>query len=309
MAHETPESIGGKMNGLGIWDSLAPYNWIVKPRGTVFPYFCSILKGDGKPVAIRLLLIEGWQTFHDYVRTTVDRNWGFYLSPMEMPHFELVIFSTGKAEVFRHDPGYLPMPVKGPERELVSKLLWEAYGVMMRVESDRELPLKFASQRAMFARVETESGWEDRPVEIPPPRPHVEKVLLKKDTVDAVKDLPFAESEKLDLDFRILPGVVTKEARPRCAYALLAIDGETGEIAISERMSVSPDNGLRGLWEGLASRVLDGFVRMGRVPGELRVCSGRVFRLLRPICPHIPFKLSLHDALPRLEKAMGGTNA
>ena len=33
----------------------------------------------------------------------------------------------------------------------------------------------------------------------------------------------------------------------------------------------------------------------GKVPGELKTRSGRVFRLLRPLCMELPFKLSLHE--------------
>ena len=38
MTH-TAEEIGAKMDALGVWALLEPYNFAVKPRGTVFPYF------------------------------------------------------------------------------------------------------------------------------------------------------------------------------------------------------------------------------------------------------------------------------
>ena len=46
--------------------------------------------------------------------------------------------------------------------------------------------------------------------------------------------------------------------------------------------------------------VLRELVRRGRIPGEIKVRSGRVFRLLRPLCVELPFKLSLHEKLDRL---------
>ena len=304
--NESPEELGQKINALHLWDAILPFNWIVKPLGTVFPYFCTILKGDGKPVCVRYLMIEGWQTFHDFVRTRVDRNWGFYSTPMELPHFELVVGVAGDVHVFRHDPGFVPRELAEPERSLVRKILWETYGVMMRVESDRELPLRFATDKSMFARVETSAGWIDTPMEIPDPRPHIEKVSIAKALLAKAKDLPFGQSESVELDFRIDLGVVTKEPRPRCAYRLLAIDPATGACVISDRTSVTPDGGLKAMWEGLAPRVLTRLVERGRIPGEIRVCSGRVFRMLRPLCLDIPFKLSLHDALPKLEAAFAG---
>ena len=53
------EEIGRRMDALGLWEVLAPYNWAVKPKGTVFPYFCSVFKGDDKPVKVRFMMLEG----------------------------------------------------------------------------------------------------------------------------------------------------------------------------------------------------------------------------------------------------------
>ena len=38
----TIEDIGAKMDALGVWEAVAPYNWAVCPKGTVFPYFCCV---------------------------------------------------------------------------------------------------------------------------------------------------------------------------------------------------------------------------------------------------------------------------
>ena len=54
--------------------------------------------GDGKPVKTRFLLIEGWQTLHDFVRTRVDPSFGFYSTPAEMPHLELVVVEGGAVD-------------------------------------------------------------------------------------------------------------------------------------------------------------------------------------------------------------------
>jgi len=297
----SPEAIGVKMDALGLWNLLEPYNFAVKPRGTVFPYFCTVLKGDRKPVKIRFLMLEGWQTLHDYVRTRFDQNFGFYSTPMEMPHLELVVLESGETKLFRHDTGYMPQEADAAQRELGSRILWEAYGVMMRVESDRKLPMRFADEKGIFARVETAAGkWEDRALVIPDPPPHAEKVSFPKADVKSAQDLPFAKDEVLELDFRLLAGIMTKEARPRCVYGLKAVDAKTGESVIDSRVSIHPEAGLRGMWETMPAQVLKVLVRRERIPGEIKVCSGRIFRLLRSLCLELPFKLSLHDALPAL---------
>ena len=298
----TIEEIGAKMDGLGLWEAVAPYNWAVCPKGTVLPYFCTAIPEKGTPVKVRFMMVEGWQTFHDFVRTRVDVNFGFYSTPMEMSHFELVVVHGGGLRLFRHDPCYLPRLANERERELCAKIMWESYGVMMRVEADASLPMRFASEKAMFARVEGADGkWSDEALPIPDPRPHVEKITFAKADLAKAKDLPFAAEEKIAVDFALLVGVSTQEKRPRCAYRLLAIDATSKERIVSEVVSPHPDGGLRHLWEGVAPRLLKHILARGRVPGEVMVRSGRLFRMLRPLCLDVPLKLSLHDSLPLLD--------
>lgn len=295
----TVEDIGAKMDALGAWETIAPYNWAVCPKGTVFPYFCTVMKGEGNPVKMRFMMVEGWQSFHDFVRTRIDNNFGFYSTPMELPHFELVVVSGGDVRLFRHDPCYLPRLANDAERALCVKILWESYGVMMRIESDSELPLKFASKKAMFARVEGDGGeWSDRALPIPDPRPHVESVTFSKADLAKAKDLPFAAEEKVAVDFALVIGLTTQEPRPRCVYRLSAYDVATGEKFVSDNVSPVPDGGLRAMWENVAPRLLKHLLARGRIPGEIMVRSQRLFRLLRPLCLDIPLKLSLHDTLP-----------
>lgn len=302
MKNESLEEIGKKMDALNLWDAILPFNWVVKPSGVVFPYFCTLLKGDGVNVKIRFLMLEGWQTFHDYIRTRIDRNFGYYLTPMEMPHFELVISSSGDALVFRHDPGYMPRALNERERALTEKILWEAYGIMMRVEADKKLPLQFASEKSMFARVENSSGvWNDSPMAIPEPRPFVEEVSFSKALVTKAKDLPLEANMAVAVDFRLLSNVMTKESRPRCAYQLIVVDLATGVKIVQDKTSISPEGGLKAMWQAMPQRVLAGLVEYGRIPGIIKVTSGRVFRLLRSLCLELPIKLSMHDKIEGLE--------
>ena len=52
----------------------------------------------------------------------------------------------------------------------------------------------------------------------------------------------------------------------------------------------------------MPAQLLKALIGRGRIPGEIRLRSGRVFRLLRPLCEELPFKLSLHDELPELKE-------
>ena len=208
----TVEEIARKMDALGLWGAIAPYNWALKPAGTVFPYFCTTMLGDCKPVKVRFLLLEGWQTLHDYVHVRVDRNFGFYSSPIELPHFELVVLENGDCKLFRHDTGYMP-------------------------------------------------------------------------------------TEVLHVGFGLVPSLMTKEPRPRCVYRLVVYDPASKTLVADKRVSLTPEGGLRHMWETMPSEFLRVLVESGRIPGEVKVASGRVFRMLRPLCMELPFKLSLHDNL------------
>ncbi|MBO7720898.1 MAG: hypothetical protein J6T01_00675 [Kiritimatiellae bacterium] len=304
MTRGGPEETGAKMDALGLWGMLEQYNFAVKPRGTAFPYFCSVLRGERRPVKVRFLMLEGWQTMHDYIRWRADRFFGFYTTPAEMPHLEMVVFEDGRVSIFRHDPGYVPAAAAAAGRKIAAAVLGEASGVMLRIEADRALPMRFAADKAVFARVERADGeWEDAPLEIPDPPPHTEKVEFPEELVKKAQDMPFDRGSALEVDLRLLLHVMTAEPRARSVYSLKGVDSATGETALDERASASPDGGLRDLWQAMPSRVLNALVLRGAVPGEIKCCSGRVFRLLRPLCMELPFKLSLHDRLDALDAA------
>ena len=308
MEAHSPEAIGRRMDALGLWESVYPCNWAVKPHGVAFPYFCTALKGDRPEVKVRFLMLEGWQTLHDFVRTRQDRFFGFCSSPTELPHFELMVLSNGMCHLARHEAGYVPRPLKDAERPLVANLLWESYGVMMRLENaGPALVLTYAGEQSFFARIESADGtWTDGPLAIPPPRPHVEKVSFAKEDIAKAKDIPFDPDYGIEVDFRILPTRFTREARPRLCYALVAVDDKTGEKMISLLASMNPETGLRGLWEGMPGRLLKELIAHGRIPGRVKTVSARVFRLVSPLGIELPFKLSLHDRLENLEKAYAG---
>lgn len=298
----TIEDIGAKMDALGLWDAIAPYNWAVKPAGTAFPYFCTSFPcGKDAPARARFMMLEGWQTLHDFVRTRIDRNFGFYSSPAEMPHFELIFPREGTCRLFRYDTGYIPQEADERQRAFAARILWEAFGVMLRIENDRELPLKYSGDRAVFARVESRDGtWADAPLPIPDPPPHVEKISFRTEDIKKAQDLPMDQGEALSVDFRICEKISTSDARPRAVYELVAVNSATSEEIVRLRVPVPADCGLRDLWEGMPQQLLTVFLRRGRIPGELRLASGRVFRMLRPLAEELPFKLSLHDDLPEL---------
>ena len=297
------EEIGKKIAALNLWEAAAPFNWAVKPRGIAFPYFCTLLK-PSKQIAGHIALLDGWQTFHDFIMLRCDKSYGFYTSPAEFPHYDMIALKDGKVVFLRNDTGFVPRSTfSEQEITLLSKVMWEIYGVMMRIESDPSLAMKFSEQNAIFSRQEAPDGtWSDQPLPIQP-RVHIERVALRKDELAAAKDLPFANDETIAVDFRIVPGMHTVERRPRVAYMFAGIDTATGRLVIRHISSITPDGSLRSLWENLAPRLLKEMIARKRVPGEVQVVSQRLFRMLRPLCTGLPIKLSLHDSIPALDAA------
>jgi len=301
MTDMTLEEITKRLDELNVWELLLPYNFALKPSGTVFPYFCTILKDIGAAVRLRLLLLEGWQTMHEFVRARSDPNAGLYSTPVELPHYEVVFVKDGPPQFARYDTGYMPQPLTDSQRTFVRRLLWQVYGLALRVEADNKLPIRFADEQAVFGRSEDAEGeWTDNPFIIPPPAFVAEKIVLTKEELVPFQDLPVVADFTLDLDFGLLLGAHTPDSRPRCLYRLLVKDAKTHETLIDAHTTVQSDGGLKGLWESMPHEFLRRLAPLGRVPGEVRVRSARVFRMLRPLCVELPFKLSLHDTLPNL---------
>lgn len=298
----TVEQIGAKMDALGVWERLYGCHWAIKPRGSAFPYFCAVVPGENPPVKVRVMLLDGWQTFHDFLRMRVDRFFGFYSSPMELPHFELVLLSDGKMRLFRHDPCYMPQEATAGQQAFCAKMLWEMYGMMMRIESDPRVPMMYASEQSVLARYEDRNGkWNDQPLELIQPRPHVEKIAFPKADIAKAKDRPFVQEDVLSVDFRIQLGVMTREKRPRVCYCLVGVNPKTSVREIFAQVSPNPEGGLRALWEEMPAQLLKRLIERGTIPGEIRVCSPRVYRMLRPLIVELPFKLSMNNSLPEIE--------
>ena len=293
------QDVARKLIGLGMWDAIARCKWAVKPHGTAVPYFCTVLKSPpGDPVKLRFVMLEGWQTLHDFVRCSVDPSLGFYSSPMEMKSYVLAVLEGGGGfKVFAHEPGYVPRDVVDEKDAAVcAKIFWQAYGIMLRLEGGPDLGLSYMDQKAIFARVEKSPGeWEDGPLSIPDPAPTVERISFANDLLAKAKDTPMSPDAKVSVDFRLVPSLMTKEARPKSVYRL-SVHRLPDGFKVEEHASVAGDTGLKGMWESVPARVLAVLVREGCVPGEIHMTSKRLFRLMRPIMLQLPVKLCLHGS-------------
>ena len=295
-----------KIAALDLWETASKYNWVVKPSGSIMPYFCTIGKENepDSPVNVRLMILEGWQAFHNLVGLHVDRWYGAYVSPSCLPHYEMYVCHGADPILYKCDEGCKPRTILTEyEKTIARKVLWESYGIMMRMETDARLPLRYVDEKAMFGRVEVAPGkWQDAPVPIPKPAEIAENVRIDQALIEELKKLPIDGNWKIEVDFSVHPHIlVDTRDQTRYCHVLCAVDADSGEPLIDLKIIIQQDHTIKDLWELMPGALLDGLLKLRHVPGEIKAGNARVFRFLRAICLQLPIKLSLHDSLPKLE--------
>ena len=304
MDRSNPCEVAQAIGKLGVWKVAAAHNWALLPAGAGEPWLASAVAGERENSPSRLLLFPGWRAFHCYLITRQNADFWVAASPEDIPHIEAVFPQGGEPVVLEFGEGYVHAPVSGGKAALAAAMLYECFGLFMRFESDPGLAMKYASERALFARRQEPDGkWCDCALPLPEKPPQfVEKVSLRKDLLERAKDLPFDQSLKLELDFGRLPNVQTNEPRPRAIYLFAAVDaGSGGRYAWRTMVASGAQDGLLALWQSLAQQLLERIVADGKVPGEVSVRSMRMVRFLRPLGMHLPFKLVVHANLPALD--------
>jgi len=303
-----PLEVARAIAALDVWSKAATHNWALVSQLAEEPFLATVNPGGEGPLRGRLLLFPGFKPFREYMLVRRVPDFGVATTPMDFPHFEAVGLEGGKAELFCYRPGMVPMPPTPDENAILGPLLYASYGLMMRIEEDPELLVRYSSENAMFSLREGLDGkWRDAPLKIPPePNPiWQENVSLDKKKCEAAARLPFARDEKWEADFVLAPMFRTNEPRPRFLYLLAAVDADSHRRMVWLKMSVGtgPD-ALKTMWEGHAQRFLDAILKQGRIPGEIHIRSSRFARFLRPLGLQLPFKLVQHAKLPALESVL-----
>ena len=310
MDRNDPYDVTRAIASMNPWERAARHNWVLVPQTTAEPFLVSAVqeKPGPVPVAGRLMLFPGFRTFRDFLISRQVPDFGVGMSPLDFRHYEAVGLRDGGVELFVYEPGFVPLPPTSEERKLLAPLLFECYGILLRLDENPDLPLAYVDQKAMFARKEVVDGvWVDGPFRLPQEEvvQQMERVELKREDCTRARALPLYPKDVWEIDFVMVPSYRTPGPNPRFLYLLAAVNAESGERMVWEKVSVDgkPD-GLLRLWEGHAQRVLDAFARNGRVPGEIHVRSARMARFLRPLGLQFPFKLVQHAKLPSLESVL-----
>ncbi|MBO5940777.1 MAG: hypothetical protein J6R18_06255 [Kiritimatiellae bacterium] len=304
------EDIAKAICALDAWDKVFKYNWALVSELLDNPLIvCAHIPANG-PVKARLMFFNGFAAHRDFAIFMQNPDVSFALSPIDIDHLEVLALKDGGVEVLDCRPGYAPVRPNEEMRAVLSPILCECYGLIMRIEDDPEIPAMYKDRNAMFSRKEGLDGkWRDAPLKVPDISTitWTEHIALDRSKCSQAARFNMAKGEAWEVDFIQLPIFRTDDKDPRVMYLFAAVDANTGERRVWDKIAVDPKfprngslDGLKVLWESLASRILEGVLKRGEVPSEIHIRTQRLMRFLRPLGLQIPVKLVLHQQLPRL---------
>ena len=304
------DDIARAIAGLKLWKKAAKYNWALVSELFDKPLIAVVNPAQQGPIAGRLLLFNGFVAHRDFVIFSQNPDLSFGMSPMDFDHYEVIGLKSGDAEIYDYRPGFLPVHPDEELRALLAPALYECYGLLLRLDENPDLPAMYMEEKALFSRREGLDGkWHDAPLRVPnlDTVTWTERVGLDRAKCAQAARLDMAADEVWQVDFIQMPLYRTEEKPARILHLLAAVESQSGERCVWQKLAVNPAlprNGtaeaMKALWESLAAHILDGIIRHGRVPGALHVRSQRMMRFLRPLGLQLPFKIVLHRELPRL---------
>ena len=271
--------------------------------------------------SVRFLL--GWKSFYDLVTRLADPAKQVATWLLEIRMVELLFVSDNllfeherpvlqalkrKADeacatpVFRSIiPGYHPWLPEAKERELLETVLYQAFGMAMRVEADGMLLKSRFPQEILMRKQDAKGVWQDTWSPVKEIGDEEIEVRIESKRLQAVRDTPLKPvTMQLDLIFtplRLLPD----GTRPQTAYVLLAVDAQSGFIVAGELLQAT--EGIGQMWAQIPGQLLRIFERLGGCPETIEVSADRMANLLRPLGECLPFKMVRRDKLAMLESA------
>lgn len=216
----------------------------------------------------------------------------------------------GAVPVFRsYLPGYFPWSINAEEAGMLQCALEQVIELVPRCAAG---PLRFAEEveGPYLLRRKNGERWEDDRITVAPPHLEV-RTQVPSDLLAAVRRGRRVD-QLVEVDFFMTPSAIgTKNERPRCAYALLVVDGGIGMILGMQLETAEPN--LQAMWGRVGARFLEVLSKHGTLPARVAVSDPRVAGFLNPVANHLPIELvhaarlrNLDDAKRALLQQMGG---
>lgn len=201
-------------------------------------------------------------------------------------------------------PGFFPWFLEAEEACLLTYALEQVIDVAPRFRKDPSL-LAPVDEQSYLVRVPRQRGdsltWRDHILDVPPPEFPTISLVMDIQALEKLKRIPPSRN-RLEIDFFMFPASIGERgARPAFPYMLLTVDAQSGMVLGSELLTADPS--LEAMWGLIPMNVVYQLARFGIVPGEVRVRSGLLFELLRPLAQELRFKLKQSKTMNSLDSA------
>ncbi len=309
-------------------DQLDPWQWMgvadcfgIEVPGWDEPCFV-VFGGQSKSFRnVRFLL--GWKAFYDLVTRLADATKQVPTWLLEIRMIELLFVSADL--LFEHEqallkilkrpadaacatpvfrsiiPGYHPWLPEERERDLLEAVLYQAYGMAMRVEADGQLLKARFPREILMRRADAHGVWSDTWSPVKEVGDEEVEVRIESKRLQTIRALPLKPvTMQLDLLFTPLQ-IMPDGQRPQTAYVLLAVDAQSGFILAGELLQAT--EGIAHMWAQIPERLLEIFDRLGGCPAMIEISTDRMANLLRPLGEFLPFKMVRRERLAMLEDA------
>lgn len=309
-------------------DQLDPWQWmgVADCFGIEVPGWdepCFVVFG-GQPKSFRnVRFLLGWKAFYDLVTRLADPAKQVPTWLLEIRMVELLFVSgdllfeheqkllktlkrqadaTCATPVFRSIiPGYHPWLPEERERDLLEAVLYQTFGMAMRVEEDSLLLKNRFPREILMRKPDAQGGWKDAWSPVKEVGDEEVEVRIESKRLQAIRALPLKPvTMQLDLLFTPLQ-IQPAGQRPQTAYVLLAVDAESGFILAGDLLHAT--EGIAHMWAQIPERLLEIFDRLGGCPARIEIATDRMANLLRPLGEFLPFKMVRRENLALLEAA------
>jgi hypothetical protein len=201
-------------------------------------------------------------------------------------------------------PGYFPWFLDAEEARFMTHVLEQSVGVAERFREDDTL-LDPPDEESCLVRVPRKRRggvvWEDRWERVPPPTHRPVEIRIDGDVLDALERLPVVETA-LEVDCFLLPAKIGEVGvRPLLPRVLLMVDAGSGLVLGND--IVCAEDTIEAMWAGLAGRVGRQFLKIGSVPREIHVASGRMADWLALLALNLGIEISAGHELRHLHAA------
>jgi len=309
-------------------NQLNPWQWmgVADCFGVIMPRFdepCFVVFGGEEKTFRNVRFLLGWKAFYELVTRLADPAkqgpaWLLEIRMIELLYvnrtllfeheaafldtIDRVADETCATPVFRSiRPGYHPWLPEAQERDLLEAVLYQAFGMALRVEADAALLRERFPREILIRSQDANGAWQDLWSPVKEIGDEEVEVRIESKRMQAVCDRPLQEiTMQLDLVFTPLK-ILPDGQRPQTAYVLLAVDAKNGFILSAELLQAT--EGVAKMWAQIPDRLLAVFERLGGCPEKIEIRGDRMANLLRPLGEFLPFKMVRREKLALIEEA------